>query len=156
MPLESDWLHQSTELTLILVYSSTCCCWVLPTAIIPQAHNSTTCPFSCQHSFPLKYAVNQTNTFKEDESYTAIACVAFSKSQSFAEVMRIWGILCYKHTDVYSTCMACLWTKSVLRRLQHIDRNTNRWCLVLSWWIMYQTQRLEVLFLNRCLNSTPF
>lgn len=106
MPLESLWLHQSTELTPVLVYSSTCHCRVLPTAIIPQPHNSTTCPFSCQHSFSLKNAVDKTNTFKEDES--AIACVAFLKSQSSDEVMRIWGILCYKYTDVYSTCMACL------------------------------------------------
>jgi len=89
-----------------LVYCSIRSCRVLPTTIVLQPLNSTTRPFSCQHSISLKNAVDQTNTCREDE--TAIAGVAFFKSQSSGEVMRIWGILCYKYTDVYGRYMAGL------------------------------------------------
>lgn len=72
--LESLWLCWSPELTPVLVYSSIHSCRVLPATIVPPPHNSTTCPFSCQHSISLRNAVDQTNTCKEGE--TAVACAA--------------------------------------------------------------------------------
>lgn len=72
--LESLWLCWSPGLTPVLVYSSIHSCRVLPATIVPQPRNSTTCPFSCQHSISLRNAVDQTNTCREGE--TAIACAA--------------------------------------------------------------------------------